>query len=135
MTGGLLRHCLRKHLVGQMAYPGIAKMAKMGKCGDRQARRNLRQLEAWNVLIPISDKKGGRRAPRYWLDLIALKRAMVLVGCNPSRELIEKIAAVSDLLRPDIRADMRPDSMSAGYSKDTPSTLTGSFRVVGGNDV
>ncbi|MCK0171472.1 hypothetical protein MWU53_10420 [Aliiroseovarius sp. S1123] len=135
MTGGLLRHCLRKHLAGQAAHPGNSKMAKMGNCSDRQARRNLRQLEAWSVLIPFSDKKGGRRATRYWLDLIALKRAMVLAGCNPSRELVEKIDAVSDLLRTDIRADMRPDMMSAGYSKDTPSAPAGNFRVVGGSDV
>lgn len=137
VTGGLLRHCLRKHLIGQVAHPGNAKMAKMGNCTERHVRRILEQLKAWKVMIPVADQKGGHRATRYWLNLFALKRVLVLLGCNPSPELIEKINAYLDLLQKHIKADMREDiradMMSAGYIKDTPSAQAGNFRVVGGS--
>lgn len=135
MTGGLLMHCLRMHLRGEAAHPGKAKMAKMGKCGERQVKRNLRQLEAWEVMFPVADEKGGRRATRYRLNLVALKRALVMLRCNPSEELFEKIDTVSIRLRGDMRGDMRGDSMSPGiHTKVTPPCAKG-LRIVGGSDV
>ena len=119
--GGMLMHCLRQHLKGQWAHPGIAKAAKMGRCSERQAQRNLRQLEAWGVIHPMADVDGGHRATRYRVNLVALKRALVLIGANPSKELIEKIEAAGERLRGDMRGDtrgdIRGDTMSPGNSK------------------
>lgn len=119
MTGGMLRHCLRHHLRGNAAHPGKAKMAQMGRCTERQVKRNLRQLEAWEVLLPVADAKGGRRATRYVVDLAALKRVLVMLKCNPSEDLFERIDAVSARLRGDMRGDMRGDTMSPGIHRDT----------------
>lgn len=114
MTGGLIMHCMRMHIAGHYAHPGRAKMAAMGRCSDRQAKRNISQLRNWLVMVPVADEGGGRRATRYRLDLLGLKRALVTLECNPSPELIEKIEAVFDVLRGDMRGDMRGDTMSPG---------------------
>ncbi len=106
--GGLISHCLRVHMRGDDACPGIKKMAGFGKCSERQARRNLRQIEAWLVMCPTQYIKGGRRTTRYWLDLMALKRALVCLGCNPSPALLEKIADAYRDINPDMRADIKP---------------------------
>ena len=124
--GGMLMHCLRQHLKGQWAHPGIAKASKMGRCSERQAQRNIRQLEAWGVLHPMADAQGGHRATRYRVNLVALKRALVLIDANPSPELIEKIEATGNRLRGDtrgdIRGDIRGDTMSPGNSNREGST-------------
>jgi hypothetical protein len=111
-TGGLISHCLRHHLSGNDAHPGLAKMAKMGKCSHRQAQRNLRCLEAWGVMAPTAYLKGGRRATRYWLDLDALKRAMVTMGCNPSGVFCAKISDINHDMRGDMRGDTEGRHMS-----------------------
>ncbi len=120
-AGALIRFCLRKHLAGNLAHPGLARMAKMGKCSERQARRNLRVLEAWGVMHPIAYQKGGRWATRYWVRIDALMRTLVALGCNPSSVLVAK----SDQARADIRADICgvkwPDIMSAGILSNSPS--------------
>lgn len=138
MTGGLLRHCLRKHLAGQLAHPGKAKMAHMGRCCERQVKRNLRQLEAWGVMIPVADLKGGHRATRYRLDLEALKPALVFLGTNPSPELFEKIDAVSRRLRSDARGDsrgdIRRDIVSPGITESPRTSQAKAMRVAGGRD-
>jgi hypothetical protein len=136
MLGGLLMHCLRKHLGGHPAHPGLAKMAGMGRCSERQAQRNLRQLEAWEVMFPVADVKGGRRATRYFVNLVALKRALVATRCNPSEELFEKIDAVAQRVRGDIRGDIkgdvRGDAMSPGIHTEMLPTQAKGFRVIGG---
>lgn len=106
-------------------------MAQMGKCSERQAKRNRAQLEAWEVLHPMTDQKGGRRATRFRVNLIALKRALVATGCNPSPELFEKIDAVNMALRGDMRGDMRGDAMSPGIHRDNTRPA---MRVIGGRD-
>lgn len=126
---GLLMHCLRQHIRGDAAYPGIAKMAKMGRCGERQAQRNARQLTAWEVLVPVADEKGGRRSTRYRINLTALKRALVMLGCNPSPALLEKIEACGTLLRGDMRGDIRGDAMSPGIHREIPGLKIGAVVV------
>lgn len=135
MTGGLLMHCLRQHALGNPAHPGRKKMAAMGKCSEKQAQRNISILRNWLVMFPVSDEKGGRRATRYRLNLVALKRALVATGCNPSPDLFEKIDAVCASLRGDMRGDTRGDTMSHGiHTNITPSNGSG-LRVIGGGRV
>lgn len=112
--GGMLRHCLRWQMLGNLAHPGMAKMAKMGKCSERQARRNIRVLEAWGAFNVTAYGKGGRWAPRYRVDLEALKQAMIAMRCNPSSELVEKMQSVRADMRADICPAMCPATMSAG---------------------
>jgi hypothetical protein len=123
VCGGMISHCLRVTRTGKDAHPGLAKIAKMGRCCERQARRNVRVLEAWGVLQPTAFQKGGRWATRYWFDLVALKHVLISLGCNPSPVLFEKI----DALRGDIRGDICPDTMSAGIQY----LLTGSKKPRG----
>lgn len=137
--GGMLMFAVRQHMSGKPAHPGMERMKAWGKCSKRQAQRNTAQLEAWLVLFPISDKQGGHRATRYRVNLAALKRALVALGCNPSPELFEKIDAVSKRVRGDIRGDMggdiRGDAMSPEYKEDNnPETVSAALRVVGGRD-
>lgn len=68
-------------------YPGMEKMAKWGECQEWQARQNTRTLEAWQAIQPIAYAKGGRRATRYVFSGEGLFRALVHLGCNPSKEL------------------------------------------------
>lgn len=123
--GGLLRHCLRQHLRGNPAHPGLAKMAWLGKCSTRQARRNIRMLEAWGVMSLAEYAQGGRWAPRYWFDLAALHRTLITLGCNPSKSLAERILTAGNDVRVATRGaicpDKWPDIMSAGIQKDNPS--------------
>lgn len=131
--GGLLMHCLRQHLRGQAAHPGIAKIASMGRCGKRQAQRNTRQLEAWNVLHPVADLKGGRRATRYLVNLVSLKRTLVALQCNPSPELFEKIDAVGKLMRGDITGDITGDIVSPGIHSNDKAVGKRRLWIVGGD--
>lgn len=128
-TGGMLRYCLRRHLVGNPAHPGMAKMAKMAKCSERQARRNLRVLEAWGVLHVVAYPKGGRWATRYWVKIDAMKRTLVALGCNPSRHLVAKMEHVREDMRADKRGDICPDicpdTMSAGILYIYPAKKRG----------
>jgi hypothetical protein len=123
-TGGMLRYCLRQHIAGNPAHPGMAKIAKMGKCSERQAQRNMRVLEAWGVFCITAYGKGGRWAPRYWTDLDAMKRALISLGCNPSIDIVEKMELIrGDIwqdIRGDIRRDIRRDAMSPGIQIDYP---------------
>lgn len=121
--GGLIGHCLRMNMAGKDAYPGLKKMAKMGRCSERQARRNLRQLEAWLVMSPTSFRRGGRWATRYWFDLVALKRVLVILECNPSQAVLEKISALRADMRADICPDICPDMMSAGILSSVPAEV------------
>lgn len=113
-TSALLRYCLRRHLTGNPAHPGIAKMARMGKCSERQAQRNIRVLEAWGVVFAVSHAKGGRWAPRYCADIDQLKRTLIALGCNPSRQLINKMERVRGDIGGDIWRDKWRDTMSPG---------------------
>lgn len=99
----------RAHLGHSEIYPGIAKMARWGKCSDRQARRHARQLEAWGVLAPVCFQKGGRHSTRYWFDHEALIRAMMLMDANPHPDLMAEIRDNFGAVRADIRADTRAD--------------------------
>ena len=128
-TGGMLRYCLRQHLAGNPAHPGMAKIAKMAKCSERQAQRNMRVLEAWGVFYVVAYGKGGRWAPRYWTDLDAAKQTLIALGCNPSNDIVEKMQSMrGDIrvdMRGDIRRDIRRDTMSPGILYMYPSQKKG----------
>lgn len=107
----LVKECLRQGYMGQSEiHPGIAKMAKWGKCSERQARRNVRALENWGVAFPVSHVRGGKHAPRYWVEPVALTRAAQVMGANPSPELVSEIRDLLDGFRADIRGDIRADT-------------------------
>lgn len=108
--GGMITLCLRQHAAGRDAFPGLKKMANIGKCSERQARRNLRMIENWGVLNVTAHASGGRYRPRYWLDLYALRRALVSLQCNPSRNLMAKIADLTGDMGGDIRGDTGGDT-------------------------
>jgi hypothetical protein len=135
-VGAVLTHCLRHHLAGNAAHPGVAKVAALSRCSIRQAQYNLRQLEAWEVLFPVADIKGGRRATRYYVNLVALKRALVAIKCNPSEELFEKIDAVSSRLRGATRGAIGGATSGAtiapGIHTENKGDQAKGFRVIGG---
>lgn len=116
-ASALIRYCLRHHLAGNPAHPGLARMARMGKCSERHARRNLRVMEAWGMLHAVCYQKGGRWATRYWMDIDGLKRALIALGCNPSRQLVVRM----EQSWADIRPDRCPDAMSAGIQYINPT--------------
>ena len=99
----------RAHLGHGEIYPGLAKLSKWGKCSERQARRNLRQIEAWQVAVPVCFQKGGRHSTRYWIDHEALVRSMMLMGANPHPDLVSEIRDHFEAVRADTRADTRAD--------------------------
>lgn len=83
---------VRQHLVWKLRgqheiYPGMAKLAEWGGVSERQARENMRTLERWSVVESVAYARGGRRSTRYTVDLWALFRALVDLGCNPSPKL------------------------------------------------
>lgn len=108
-------------------HPGVAKLAKWGNCGERQARRNLRQMEAWEIVQPVGYLRGGKYATRFWVDLQAIIRLVMFRGANPHADLITEIREHMDVVgvspiapaRADIRADIEgghmAGQMSAGY--------------------
>ena len=128
-AGGMLRYCLRQHLAGNPAHPGIARIAKMGKCSERQAQRNMRVLEAWGVFYVAAYGKGGRWAPRYWTDLDAVKRTLISLGCKPSNDIVEKMQSLRGDIREDVRGDIWRDiwrdTMSPGILYMYPSQKKG----------
>ena len=93
-------------------HPGIKKLAKWGQCSERQARRNVRALEAWRVMQPVSNAKGGKLATRYWIEPEEIIRAAMCMGANPHPELIAEIRD----FRADIRADIQGGHMSGHMS-------------------
>ena len=125
-TGGMLRYCLRKHLEGNLAHPGMTRIAKMGKCSERQAQRNMRVLESWGVFSVAAYGKGGRWAPRYRVEIDGLRQSLLALGCNPSSEIIEKMELVRGDICPVMRGDkwrdMRRDTMSPGIQYNNQTT-------------
>ena len=97
---GILSHWGRHRLANADGiYPGISKMAQWGRCSERTAKRNFRQLVNWNVIEPIANESGGRgMATVFRVDIAALIRALGVMGLNASRQLIEKLRNAADLL-------------------------------------
>ena len=121
----MVSHWLRMKMRGDVViYPGMAKMAKWGQCSDRQARENFRRLRLYDVVLPVAYVRGGRRSTRFRLDLMALYRALVVAGSNPSAVLLEKIrnAAGNSEVNPEINPEVceakkpeeKPEATSAG---------------------
>lgn len=85
---GLLHHWFR--MKRGVVHPGMKKLAHWGGVTDKQARTNMRQLQAWEVAISCGYEAGGRdRATRYVISLPALFRVLQLIRANPS-EFIRK---------------------------------------------
>lgn len=89
-------HYARKRLAGHATvWPGMAKMAAWGECGERMARKNFRQLEAGGVVHVASHATGGRRlSTEWWIDPAGLRRWLILTRANPSRDLLRDLAAI-----------------------------------------
>lgn len=66
--------------------PTVAQLAKAAKCQSRQARVNLRTLEAWGVLVRRAEG-GGSKATTYAFDGEALFWALVTIKCQPGDDL------------------------------------------------
>lgn len=94
---GMIRFCLRHHVAGNVAHPGVARIAKMGDCRERMAQRNLRILENWGVLHVAPKPDGGGFATRYVLDLNAVARVLITLQCNISDGAIGRIAALAEV--------------------------------------
>lgn len=133
---GTVSWFLRQQLLGQrVIHPGMAKMAKWGECSERQARKNFAKMRCYEVVEPISYVCGGRRATRFFVNLAAIKRLLVVTGCNPSPALIEKLdEALAKVKNPELNPELtpsqnpelRPEPSSAGIHSrlETPATDT-----------
>lgn len=114
-------------------YPGIKKFAEWGGCSERQARRNVRVMEQWGLLSPVSSSKGGKLSTRFWVEPEAIIRVAMASEANPHPDLVSEIRE----FRADIRADITPGHkaghMSAGIynTTDVPLSLR-ALRLVGG---
>ena len=85
---GIVKHHLAWKLRGHREiFPGMARLAHWAGVSERQARENMRTLECWSVVKSVAYARGGRRSTRYTVDLWALFRALVDLGCNPSSKL------------------------------------------------
>lgn len=116
-TAGMIRYCLKHQLRGNAPHPGVARMARLGKCSARQAQRNLRVLEAWGVMRVVAYPKGGRWATRYWMDIRQLRQNLIALGCNPSRRFDAKVEQAWGDIGGDICRDKCHVTMSPGIHK------------------
>lgn len=99
-------------------YPSMKNFAKWGECSDRQARRNVRVMEGWGLLVPVSSIKGGKLATRYWVEPEAIIRMAINSDANPHPDLIAEIRDLRADIRADIQGGHKAGHMSAG-SYDT----------------
>jgi hypothetical protein len=97
--GMLLGYCGHAEI-----HPGMAKLAKWGKCSERQARRNIRELECWELAIPASFVKGGKHSTGYAIDPEAIIRIAQELGANPTVDLVTKLNVHLDAISDHINA-------------------------------
>lgn len=117
-------------------YPGMTRMAAWGGCSERQARRNVRTMEAWGLMQPVEAVEGGRKSTRFVVWPEAIIRLAIDTGANPHPDLIAEIRD----MRADMGADMRADTegghkaghMSAGSYDTTVVALPLATRAVRG---
>ena len=82
-TVGIVAHWFS---VGRgVIHPGMAKLATMSGTSKKTARKNMRVLEAWEALVPVSHERGGRGAATvYQVNLPALCIALAQMNARPS---------------------------------------------------
>jgi hypothetical protein len=107
MAAQIVREGIIQQMLGESEiHPGLERMAKWGKVGQRQARRNVRILETWGLITPVAYKEGGFHRPRYYVDPEKIVRVAVMMGANPHPDLVAEIRSYRADIRADIRADM-----------------------------
>lgn len=118
---GLLSHWLRERLAGNdCVRPGIQQMAKWGRCSERQAQRNLRQMEQWGVVRVAADGHGGRSMrPALTVHIDMLMRALTALAMKMSKALIAKITAFFETPVAPEKGDKKGDTVSPAYREDT----------------
>lgn len=119
-TLAMLSHWCRETLSGNnVIRPGIATMAKWGRCSERQAQRNVRQLVTWGVIQPVADRQGGRTIrTAYTVHIDMLIRAMMAAAVSLGKRLIEKMRALSDVISGAAMGDKKGDTASPPYRED-----------------
>ena len=90
MIVALTKHGLQRRFMGdRYMHPGLKKIAEWGQCSKRQARTNMRTLEALRIIIPIMNQKGGRYyATVYALNGEAVIQFLIQNGANPSMKMV-----------------------------------------------
>jgi len=127
MTAQIVKEGILRGLQGYSEiYPGMKKMASWGGCSERQAQRNVRALEAWGVITPVADQKGGKRSTRYWVEPEAIIRAAMVMEANPHPDLMAEIRDMMAAVRGDARGDIQgrhvSGHVSPGIYNTTPTT-------------
>ena len=148
--GKIVSHFLRQQLAGhQVIYPGMKAMAKWAGCQERQARKNFSTLQAACVSVVHAYAKGGRRSTRFSVDFEAIVRLLVIIGANPSPELIVKLRAARDrrrrptedtahrsalnpALNPVLNPAFEPVPSAAGIQREIPRAQYPTWAVVKG---
>ena len=127
---GLLSHWLRERLAkNDCIRPGLEQQAKWGRCSERQARRNQRQLEAWGVVRVVADGHGGRSMrPAMTVHIDMLLRALTAIAMRISKALVAKIRAFIEGEPTPVKADKKADTMSPAYIEDTQKEKLGPIR-------
>lgn len=127
---GLLSHWLRERLAGNDCIrPGVAQLAKWGRCSERQAQRNQRQLEQWGVIRIAADGHGGRSMrPAMTVHIDMLMRALVALAMRMSKSLVAKITAFFETKPEPVKGDKKGDTMSPAYKEDTKDGSLGPLR-------
>lgn len=92
---GMVAHFARQRLAGGGPVdPGVAKMARWGKCAERQARRNFRALVDAGVVIEVDPGGGGRASTQWEIDFIGLTRFLKNSEANPHVSLTHKLEVI-----------------------------------------
>ena len=127
---GLLSHWLRERLAGNDCIrPGVAQLAKWGRCSERQAQRNQRQLEQWGVVGVAADGHGGRSMrPAMTVHIDMLLRALMALAMRISKSLKAKIAAFFETKPEPVKGDKKGDTVSPAYKEDTKDSSLGHLR-------
>ena len=124
--------------------PTMQEIATKAGCRIRQARTNLRKLEAWGVLAASGQTGGGAGATVYAFDGEALFRALVEIGCNPHPDLRSGLRAtecsrpsapeprhwtpaVTPAVQRDFSFAVQCDNQKENTSKDVISPIYQSF--------
>lgn len=135
LAAAMVTESLRKGYQGHAEiYPGRAKMAKWAGCSPRHVTRLLRELEALQIITPISGQKGGRISTRFWVEPEALIRFAMSDGGNPHPDLMSEIRDHVKAVRVDMRGDMRLDIFGDTRLDKCPPVYSKTNRWLGGDE-
>ncbi|WP_417729461.1 hypothetical protein [Roseovarius sp.] len=108
---------VRRTLLGATTiYPGMEKLARWGNCSERQARRVVRNLEGFGLLVPVAAQKGGKYATRYIVDIEGIVRFMMSRFANPHTSLIGQMRDNRDRIFTEKHPGHVSGHMSAGIN-------------------